>query len=103
MCAAYTPPVPSECDTLLTPHKVLGAQGGEGDLSTYDFVKLLCLFVASVGVVLYCFKRIFFQRFIHKALREEVMLEVQSQLADYVPLDETREGTLPGVGGMGVH
>lgn len=53
---------------------------------------LLLMLVVVLTLGLFVYKKFFFAKYIQKALREEVMLEVQSQLADYVQLDEAQQG-----------
>jgi len=96
ICAAYVQPVP-ECDNLVKMHSSLSALGGAGGLGLWSFFQMLFMLIFAITAGLMVYKRFFLQAHIQKALREEVMLEVQSQLADYVPLEEgaTRGG---GVG-----
>ena len=76
----------SECDSLIRPHAVLGP--GDTGISLSSFLFLVAVSFAVIILGLFIYKKFFFARYIQKALREEVMLEVQTQLADYVPLEE---------------
>jgi len=94
ICSAYLTPV-KECDSLVRAHSKLGELGGGGGLTFSSFVFLIFVALGGVGVGMVVYKKFFFARYIQRALREEVMLEVQSQLADYVPLEErTNSGRL---------
>lgn len=88
ICSAYTDPV-AECEDIVKAHEKFSGGSSDG-IGFFDFIKLFVLFSGGLGMVLFLFKRLFFTTYIHKALREEVMLEVQSQLADYIPLEENR-------------
>lgn len=70
-------------------------------ISTSTFLFLLLGIVVFMVVALMIYKRLFFTKYIQRALREEVMLEVQTQLADYVPLDEGRQSSARGSPGQG--
>lgn len=87
ICAAYIKPVP-ECDALVQPHQSLGVASMSGGMTVSNFLFVLFVIVSGLAFGMYIYKKFFFQRYIQKALREEVMLEVQSQLADYIPLEE---------------
>jgi len=86
ICSAYISPV-KECDYLIKPHTKLGELDG-GGLTFTGFLFMIAVALAMVFLGLVIYKKFFFSRYIQKALREEVMLEVQTQLADYVPLEE---------------
>lgn len=100
ICAAYVQPV-HECENLVKLHSSLGASAG--GLGLWNFFTMLFMLILGISVSLMIYKRFFLQAHIQKALREEVMLEVQSQLADYVPLEEgaNRGGAAGGNSGQG--
>merc|ERR1712085_217752 len=78
ICSAYLTPV-KECDSLVRAHSKLGELGGGGGLTFSSFVFLIFVALGGVGVGMVVYKKFFFARYIQRALREEVMLEVQSQ------------------------
>ncbi|CAD7937680.1 unnamed protein product [Amoebophrya sp. A25] len=95
ICSAYVTPVP-ECDQFIKPHSklVAGSVVDEG-VTMGTFMLLLVILVVSLALGLLVYRKFFFAKYIQRALREEVMLEVQSQLADYIPLEERTRGSPP--------
>mmetsp|Transcript_64681 Transcript_64681/g.152044 ORF Transcript_64681/g.152044 Transcript_64681/m.152044 type:complete len:490 (-) Transcript_64681:7-1476(-) len=85
VCGGYTAP-PDECSSLRS-----GAAPGE--VFTSGASSLGSLFVAILGLAVMLLAACFFYKrhltfTVRRLLREEVMLEVQSQMADYVVMDE---------------
>lgn len=89
ICAAYVTPL-KECEALTNNKSILSKTLIDEGLSTSNFLFLLVALVLGMLIALMLYKRLFFTKYIQRALREEVMLEVQTQLADYVPLEENR-------------
>eukprot|EP00931_Biecheleriopsis_adriatica_P044898 TRINITY_DN25737_c0_g1_i2.p1 TRINITY_DN25737_c0_g1~~TRINITY_DN25737_c0_g1_i2.p1 ORF type:complete len:486 (+),score=95.45 TRINITY_DN25737_c0_g1_i2:29-1486(+) len=85
VCAGYST-VPEECASLMDsrPGFLLKVANG---LSFGSFMAALFATVLLVCGVFYTYKR-HITSSARKVLREEVMLEVQSQMADYVPMED---------------
>ncbi|KAF4724179.1 Vacuolar-sorting receptor [Perkinsus olseni] len=79
ICSAFTDP-PSACSKYLSPDIIY--QGGV----TFGTVVLILLgILAGLGIGMLIYKK-FITRSLQAQLREEVMLEVKSQMAEYTPL-----------------
>lgn len=87
VCSSYTT-VPKECQQLLAPYSSnYFAWGMMG--SGFGTMLLFAILAAAVpGVIFALFYRKHITTSMRKVLREEIMLEVQSQMADYVPMDD---------------
>jgi len=94
VCAGYATPLPA-CEQLLSSYSG-GPWHGGGGLTVTTFVWVLVIFGLSLVLAVYVYRR-HLQTSVRKVLREEVMLEVQTQMADYVNLpdsDGRSRGTL---------
>lgn len=82
VCSGYATP-PGECSQMLNNRRGQSEWG-------FGFFTMLMITGAVVGVLAIAFA--FYKRHVtmqmRKALREEVMLEVQTQMADYMPMED---------------
>jgi len=88
LCGAFVNP-PSECATASAYFNHHG-QNGLSSMGYIDYGKafvLLAVVVILFGVLFTAYKR-YLTSSVRHALREEVMLEVRTQMADYAPLDD---------------
>lgn len=88
---------PLECKELLHPSSLWiaaffrGASRRHG-ISFQSLFWSMAFMVACLGMTFYLYKR-YMTKSVRKVLREEVMLEVQSQMADYSVLADGKEGS----------
>jgi hypothetical protein len=82
ICAAFKKQPPA-CASLAEPVKPSSEQLAEiGGISTFSFIAALLVVAGVLVGIMFLYKRSL-TRHIHSALREEVMLEVQSQMDTY--------------------
>jgi len=86
VCSGYTTP-PQECIQLMNVYSgsSLGWSSALSGLPT--MLMVLGSMLTCLGVLFFLYKR-HVTMSMRKALREEVMLEVQTQMADYVPMED---------------
>lgn len=93
ICSGYVRQ-PEECTNFMEGgevpfiHKTVG-------LSVSGAISAFSGLILTLGVIFYFYKR-YVTKSVRSALREEVMLEVQSQMADYAPLHESSGGVASG-------
>merc|ERR1711953_116887 len=82
VCSGFTER-PAECEQLLAGGL---SSGGDTDGISGSTVILAMLFLVSfLGALMYCYNRAFQENF-KKTVREEIMMEVQQQMAEYTKL-----------------
>jgi len=96
ICSGYTKPVPVECEQLLSGYRAV-AWSGFGHLGFGSLV-FLSFGMVLVFTLLFKLYRRHVAICVRKTIREEVMLEVQSQMADYVPFEDSSCGRASSVG-----
>lgn len=88
LCAGFAKP-PKECEELLQSYGGVSVMGGLPLSWGGLFTGISMLLVGSVGAFFYY--RLHVTRSVRKVLREEVMLEVQTQMADYIPMEDSAD------------
>lgn len=83
ICTGYIS-VPEACQESALKQEIL-AVAGFGWGTVLEAIALFCVVALAM---MYCFSTRFFSTYVRRALQEEVMLEVQSQMADYKVLTE---------------
>eukprot|EP00930_Biecheleria_cincta_P056428 TRINITY_DN42558_c0_g1_i1.p1 TRINITY_DN42558_c0_g1~~TRINITY_DN42558_c0_g1_i1.p1 ORF type:complete len:488 (+),score=99.71 TRINITY_DN42558_c0_g1_i1:23-1486(+) len=92
VCAGYSTQ-PAACHELLKNNPAIFKRAIRGITSSALIVGL-ALLVLALYVVFYSYRR-HVTSSVRKVLREEVMLEVQSQMADYVPMEDANQDHRP--------
>jgi len=86
VCSGYANP-PTECDELLSGYSA-AIRWDPPSLTITGLVTTLLIMATILMVVFFLYKR-HVTSSVRKVLREEVMLEVQTQMADYVPMEDS--------------
>lgn len=86
VCSGYTTP-PQECTSLMTIYSGSSSGWSSALSGLPSLLMVLGCTMSCLGVLFFLYKR-HVTMSMRKALREEVMLEVQTQMADYVPMED---------------